>query len=277
MKKILALCLVVTLLMCALVGCNQQTFDGNYQQANAGQVETFAKDAAASGKKVKPDKEDYRKGYSITLDAEMESGELSSEIEIKIHMIEVDGQMKSSGGVKLKSKSTEFIGEFWYVDGAMYLKSKQGPDERKVRAVIEFEEYIAQLNHMQYFEELGTLVDYLHGQPGVEYFIEETSENTKIKVSVEQELPANDYVNTSTDAEYYFVFTKDKDIEACKISLSNTSQGAFGGFSGAVETEIELEAKPWSGNINTPKNLDEFSNGAIDLNSLINQISGSIK
>ena len=266
MKKILSILLVVIMaISCfALVGCGgDATFEGNYEEATATDVQNFANSVDAADGDTDIDIED---GYEINMEVKnmiqtTPMGTAVADLDMTFRVKSELGNMKVEGTAKGKTKYNAGVysgmeidanGKVYWTGGYLYSNESdtiryQGqtqPQEYKQK--IQMEDFDTYLNtYAQNFDgldfsELVEMAVAVGDKMGLG--ISQDENGTKIKFSIP--------VNNGVSGEMIFVFDNNYNLTSLKydVTIGNTEDAMT----------IVATYKPYSGNVTLPNDLDTY-------------------
>ena len=231
MKKILAIALVLMLAVgCfCLTGCGDATFGGNYQEATAEDVQTFAENAALEQGSQEID---YTQGYQLVANVDVDGNKM--EMDIKFANDDEKGlvlkaDMKVSGDEPINLNA-------YVIDNYMYAQM-EGQKVKMFDNMIT-PTYTGLLSELQDFD-LSALALRAAEDTGIKLgMAQEADGTTKIKFEMPEE--------TGIAGTIILVFDGEYNLTAMKFDVVIN------------DVTMDLELKPFAGNINLPSDLDSY-------------------
>lgn len=231
MKKILSIVLVALLAIgCfALVGCGgDATFGGNYEEATATDIQSFADAAALAGgsNEVDPDQ-----GYQLVGDATMEGLDYDLDIRFKRdnqHGLVLQAKMNMNVGGQSMNMNAYVVNNYLYAE---MMGQKIKMEDEMITPV-----YTNLLNMMESLD-LSALIEGLETNTKLGIARDDDG-TTKIKFEIPE--------NYSTHGTIILVYSADYDLIAMKYDIAMGENFA-----------MNISFKPWSGTINLP-NLNSY-------------------
>lgn len=235
MKKILAIALVLMLAVgCfCLTGCGDNTFGGNYQEATAEEVQTFASEVSLAGGSNNVDLE---AGYQLIVKANMPTANTNLDMDIKFAKDAQKGLMlQATMNGNMNGTSVNGM-NMWVSEGISYV-SFQGFKYKKYDDEIT-PIYSNLIESVQDFD-LSALAQRAIEDVTIKLgMVREDNGTTKIKF----EMPENpDIAGT-----IILVFDADYDLMAMKFDVEMN------------DVTMNLELKPWNGTVNLPGDLNTY-------------------
>lgn len=261
MKKMLALALGVFMIVGAtlFVGCGSKSvFDGNYEEVQVSEVQDFVTELQEAEKSTRMD---YLVGSAVKYSMEMEEDGATMEMSIDVKVVTgSENNSQFSGSVKEKSyypnteeRGDEFSGNIYYKDGYMYFNGTVDGKTKKYKNEIDIEDTLYQMNSIN--QDIVTIISFIEAGEGYKCFMDSSDNGTKIKVTYER-TETSESGSAEEKSEVIFVFDKDKNMTAMKISGYERIKDANGKITGNVEIEMTIES--WSGTISLPSDLDTY-------------------
>ncbi len=243
MKKLLTLvsCLVLSLCITLSVGCSggKDAFDGNYQEATAAQVNSFAQEIPVTGEELS-----LASGVKLEAVMNITMGEgYYSNTEMSFIIAEQDNVLKMSGTASSDNKipgfeSIKASGNIYYNDDTLYIEENGNKYYQTLPLDSFLEGYTSELEELD--EVLEEFDDILQG---VSYYMEQTPQTTKIKIVI-------DDVN-GLDSTMYFIYDVNNTLTGIKLESTTTS--SYG------TTEMVVSMELYEGSVSLPNNLDEYN------------------
>lgn len=265
MKKMLALALGVFMIVGAtlFVGCGSKSvFDGNYKEAQVSKVQAFVTELQEAKKSTKMD---YLVGSAVKLSMKMEDVGATMEMSMDIKVVtDSENNSQFSGSSKYKSyypkteaseeKRLETSAEVYYKDGYMYFNGTEDGKSEKYKDEVNIKIALSEINSFN--QDIATIIeDILDDGEGYKCFMDSSDNGTKIKFTYEEKTTSGSG-SAEGKEEAIFVFDKDKNMTAMKISGYEREKDANGKITESVEIEMTIES--WSGTISYPSDLDTY-------------------
>ncbi len=259
MKKLLTTITALLIATCMLfmTGCSS-VFNGNFVEASAEEVMTFAAQANA----VEENEDfDYTAGAQLktSIYAKHVEGNASEEIDLNMDykMVLVDGDMQAQGTIKMKLP--EEIGgttnaTFWQKGGFMYMKGTSSLQEGEIKAkypmsfddmfggIVDEFSAISLNSDIYYYLEL---VD--NYEDTVKFYIEKTETSNKIKI----EIPEKAEEGVTVSLSVVLVYDANFRINAVKVSMSLVEESST--------MKINFEIQGWEGTIELPADHADYT------------------
>ena len=235
MKKILAISLVLMLAVgCfCLTGCGDATFGGNYQEATAEEVQSFANEAALAGGSNNVDLE---AGYQLIVKANMPTANTNLDMDIKFAKDAQKGLMLQAtmngnmGGTSVNGT------KMWVSEGISYvsfqgLKYKEYDDE--ITPI-----YSNLIESVQNFD-LSALAQRAIEDATIKLgMVREDDGTTKIKFEIPED--------PQLQGTIIFVFDAQYDLVAMNFDVVVTGN------------TMSIVFKPWDGTVSLPGDIDSY-------------------
>lgn len=254
MKKILSVLLVAILAIgCfALVGCGDNTFGGNYEEATATDVQNFANEVAQAEGVTEIDIAD---GYALYIDVYAPSGAMTVDATLDMQIKAVDGAIQMQGKMDANMSSSSITqkskGTCYWVDGVVYENvnvtatmggQTQSGSMKMKYAMPEFEDFVGEYASIAEGLDFAGLVEMSISNEAIGLSMVRDDNGTKIKFVIPE--------NEAMAGEVVFVFDASYNLTSMKIDIE------------AGETSMLMTYKPWNGNINLPGDLNSYQNMA---------------
>ncbi len=293
MKKLISIlmCLVLSLSMAMAIGCGNsegtgKIFEGKYTETTSENLKTYA----AEVDKVE-DAEDlnFAKGlamnYQMTMNMKQGEENLDIEMLMNIRTSIKDGKFKMSAvsttdaETDVKDNQTadmviEALGgidmELYFNDNNYYAKMEDAKyyipfnvDDAVDAVEEDFE------TALDYVIELDDAIEMITSQTGAKLYIDESGDNTKIKIEAKASAVVNSSSNEGT-MTIVFVFDKNHKLVAYQMEMTSTGK-MFGTSEGSMTVKLGIE--PYSGNVDMPKDLDTYTKAGDSLDDLITKLT----
>lgn len=259
MKKLFTslVCCLLAFSMVIMTGCSS-VFNGNYVEASAEEVNTFAAQTEAV-----EDNEDFNYAAGVQLKSSVyvkyivEGEQAVVDISMDYKTILEDGDLKAQGSVKMDipgEHGTKMNAQFWQADGFMYLKGTSSMQEGEVKAKypMSFDDMFGDL--IDSFSEVSLTSDlsyYLEMagsfQDTVKFYIEKTETTNKIKI----EVPETTIEGSSVSLLVVMVYDANYRITAAKVDAKLTEGDLV------MKTNFELQA--WNGSVSLPSDAADYT------------------
>ena len=258
MKKILSVLLVAILAIgCfALVGCGDATFGGNYEEATAQDVQSFANEAAlAQGK----DEINLADGYELYIDITMPQSlspmnmAIDAELDMKIKSVE--GSIQMAGTMKMDMSgpqiSQKMNGSTYWVDGMCYesgnvtqnMAGQSASGYQKIKYDLpEFEDVFGMYAAFADGLDFEGLVEMSIINEAIGISMVRDENGTKIKFVIPE--------NENVSGEVVLVFDADYNVTSMKYDIETRV--------GEDVMSLVMTYKPFNGNVSLPSDLDSY-------------------
>lgn len=243
-KKIVAVVLCVVVALCAtmMFGCGSM-YDGNYVQADNSQI-TAVSQSASSVAPVDSETGFNTNGISIKMEIKVSNGAQTAKMSYDYKMVYLaDGSVQMSG----KYDVAGFGEEFWYKDGTVYFKFYGMCFQEQALLEDVLDEYTAENDYAQYdcfvaFAEQAANF----GIEGYNFLIDQTEENTKIKIELNNSTVAGAVANGSV----VYVFDADYNLAGFRSVLNVNDM-----------IELSITYEPYAGDIQFPAGCENWDGG----------------
>ncbi len=273
MKKLLTLflCLVLTLSLALVAGCNDDknsSFGGDYKEATKEEVLAFASDIEESAYEI-----DFSKGISLNAQISSSSSEGSTEVEMSLKSLLKDGSFKMAGVINgtesgvVEGETIEESGVYglYYDANKYYYYEKEDGEETKTVKELDYQDVLplANMNFGYALSNIKSLNIMIERQfamygDGVEYSMEATETSTKIKIAFNGDVEQGGATG-SADVEVVFVFDANKQLVG--FSMESEVSGSHPDY-GEMTNVVSLTIEAFDGEIELPSDLDSYTAAA---------------
>ena len=249
MKKLVSiiLCLILSISMSTLLtGCLGTIFDGEYREVELSEIETLMPEITKANKTFKID---YDAGVRLYLSADMTSGDTRQTENVTIRSIKTDNAFKAEGSFTMRNiisstSETQVVrGDFYSTKTISYISLVQEEETVKI-AYLEgiIDSFKETFEPMMEYVEIDYYIEESKNTPEAKWYIDDASENIKIK------LDYND--SDGARAKIIWIYNAEYKLSAFEVVLSQTYKTG--------SAKITFSFEPWSGTITPPTDLDSY-------------------